>query len=250
VELFRSFVQKIQPLLEDAAFRTDLQSLASVDGALNAHVMKWPHHAWLPRSAKGRQTLKDFIQAVNPEVIVFSTSPETSEIRFQASEFSNAEAFVARLKSGADPLSTWLITRFSEGTRASVSSYDGGGVNRDLKQALATELTGLMRGPLIYRSDLFAGYDLEDLQPQLAAGVSEAMRPALNRELLERAYPELGQISGQNVERVKKFLREMFPYRHFTFVITGSDGDVKVLSLNDLQQHERQDSNSSVSLAR
>jgi len=230
---------KVSPLLDsDPGFRKRYYGFfnSSYQQGLAANVLKWPHHAWLPRTAKGLQTLRRFIEAVNPETIVFSTAPETTEIRFSPGEFTNPESFVSRLKSGGDALSVWILTRFSDTTRASISNYDGKGVNREFKTALADELTRLVQGPLIYRSDLFANTDVVDLLPQIDRAIPEVRRSIVNRELLERAFPrELGQIRGQNVEKVKAFLRKEFPDRAFVFVVTARDGDVRFLTLKDLE---------------
>ena len=214
----------------DAAFKSRMRTTSRP--SLAANTLKWPHHAWLPRSNRGKEILKRFIDAVDPETIVFSISPETSELKFSATEFVNAEKFVTRLKAGGDPLSTWLRQNFSQPTQTLVSNYEGGVVSPAFQEALAQELTRLIKGPLIYSADRFSQIDLADLQSRLTGTLAESDKPILNRQLLETAYPgEIGQIRGQNVEKVKAFLREAFPYRKFNIVMTP-EGDIKFLTLN------------------
>ena len=231
---------KVSALLaRDADFKKSYYEFflgAAYEGVLRSDVLKWPHHAWLPRTAKGRETLRKFVEAVNPNTIVFSTAPETTEIKFSPAEFINAETFVLRLKAGGDPLSVWMLTRFSDATRALISNYDGNGVDQQFKSTLADELTRLVQGPLIYRRELFANIAVDDLLPQTDSAIPDARRFSVNRELLERAFPrELGEIRGQNVEKVKAFLREAFPRREFMFVVTARDGDVRFLTLRELE---------------
>jgi hypothetical protein len=126
---------------------------------------------------------------------------------------ADAPALAAKLKAGSDPLSVWLMGRFSESSRGVVMNYPGNGLSPDvLKGVLKKNLDAVIDGPLIYNSRRFDGVALKpqtresltyfdrvsglglsgaayrDVYP--SATTPETIRSMLNRRLLEDAYPE------------------------------------------------------------
>jgi hypothetical protein len=119
---------------------------------------------------------------------------------FPADEITNLAFFVAKLKSPSDPVSSFLITRFSESTRLAIASFpESRPEETPLELLLVKELNTIILGPSIYEEDRFRGVKLRppnlrmlqlDLNPPPEMRIGrQQMTAAFNRMLLEDAYP-------------------------------------------------------------
>jgi hypothetical protein len=141
--------------------------------------------------------------------------------KFLVGDVLKLAPFAARLKAGSDPVSTWLMERFSQEGRAAVADYPQSGINqRVLQSILVKELDTIILGPSIFETNRFRGVTLSPLTLDLmehnrslgalhldAAAYRQtfpdATSPAfvtamLNRKLLEDAYP--GELSSKRGE--------------------------------------------------
>lgn len=115
---------------------------------------------------------------------------------FSSDEILEPAALAAKLKCGSDPVSSWLFGRFSENGRAAIA--DGSTTIQDLQEVIAHELTAIVYGPPIYDETRFQQATLRpqtkrlvDFHPkfQPSPGALETAQAALNRLLLEDAFP-------------------------------------------------------------
>jgi hypothetical protein len=100
-------------------------------------------------------------------------------------------SLATKLKTPADPLSTYLSGQFSKGTRSLLDQYDGTSTpSAGLDSALVNELNGLLQGPSLHDPSRFADLRLPDEVWSLI--LQDPQGPdltRLNRLLLEAAYP-------------------------------------------------------------
>jgi hypothetical protein len=133
-----------------------------------------------------------FVQETNNQSELLPTFP--------AGEITNLASFVAKLKSPPDPVSTFLISRFSESTRLAIAGFPKSHVDeKTLEPLLVKELNAIILGPSIYEEDRFREVRLPpvtlhllklDLDPPPGMRISRRqMTAVLNRMLLEDAYP-------------------------------------------------------------
>jgi hypothetical protein len=112
---------------------------------------------------------------------------------------------VRRLRDAFDPLSQFLQTSLSAGTKPLLSAYDGtSALSPALAQGLLQDLNAILGGASIYNSNRFDGVPLAPSLVELAnSAPTGADLLRLNRLLLEAAYPveladlALGLTSGQ-----------------------------------------------------
>jgi len=125
-------------------------------------------------------------------------APHSSEI--SARDLPQIESLATRLAEQKNPVSVFVYQSTSEGTRQSLKQ---GGENA--KQALAGDLDKLIKGPVIYDEQRFAGVKLEPTTRELLelnqkevakldktpdeARTAAATVLHLNRALLEDAFP-------------------------------------------------------------
>jgi hypothetical protein len=127
---------------------------------------------------------------------------------FLAGDITNLASFAAKLKTPSDPVSAWLIEKFSDNARTAVAQYPESGMDRRLLQSiLVKELDAVITGPVIYEKNRFRGVTLspqalgmmehlDRLYSQAYPGAAfPLVRAEFNRKLLEDAYP--GDFSGK-----------------------------------------------------
>ena len=135
---------------------------------------------------------------------------------FHEGDISNVNGMATRLQKGADPISKFLMERFSTDTKRQVHNF-GADVKRHstlspseaLQKALVKELNELVQGDCLYSPELFA-------QVRLSAATQAALKQnlrgpelfKLNRTLLEEACPaEIAKATGAAPEG-KDFVRD------------------------------------------
>ncbi len=116
---------------------------------------------------------------------------------FHEGDIGNVNGMAARLQKGEDPLSKFLMERFSTDTRRQVHNF-GSNVKRSstlspseaLQKALVKEFNELIQGDCLYTPELFAQVRLsEATQAALKQNLRGPELIKLNRALLEEAYP-------------------------------------------------------------
>jgi hypothetical protein len=130
---------------------------------------------------------------------------------FSAGEITNLGSFIAELKTPSDPVSAFLIGRFSEATRQAIADFpESGRDEKAIKPMLIKELNAIVLGPSIYDEDRFREVKLRfvarellrhDLNPPPGMRITrQQMTAELNRKLLEDAYPFNLQLKREHVE--------------------------------------------------
>jgi hypothetical protein len=128
---------------------------------------------------------------------------------FPADEITNLTSFVAKLKSPSDPVSVFLVGRFSESTQWAIAGFPKSRMDeKTLEPLLVEELNVIILGPSIYEEDRFRGVRLRpatlhllklDLNPPPGMRIShQQIMAVLNRMLLEEAYPSNLPIAREN----------------------------------------------------
>ena len=120
---------------------------------------------------------------------------------FETGHFKDAAAFVQRLKSGADPVSKYLVTQMSETNRFLLAQYTPGQPpSSQLLEASVGALNDAIRKQRVWEPARFAGVTLRDTTQQLQALQPQADNLIrLNRLVLEDAFPaELKPTHGMN----------------------------------------------------
>jgi POT family proton-dependent oligopeptide transporter len=117
----------------------------------------------------------------------FEPSPE-----FEPGDVRNPDALAQRLSAGSDPVSAYVWTRMTEEGRSSLRPADSLGASAaERESVLASELSGILGGAVIFETNRFAGIPLSpETQALLSSTTMGDRRARLNRWLLEDAYPE------------------------------------------------------------
>jgi len=156
------------------------------------------------------------------------TAAQERYASFKVEDIQNVDGMAARLQKGADPLSKFLMERFSTDTRRQVHNF-GSNVKRHstlspseaLQKALVKEFNELVLGDCLYTPELFAQVRLSDAtQAALKQNLRGPELVKLNRTLLEEAYPaELakataaaaGPPAGDTVRTNRLLLEDTYP---------------------------------------
>lgn len=117
--------------------------------------------------------------------------PRTVTSAFVLKDIKDPAKLLAKLKAGSDPVSTYLLSRFSEASRSAVLAYPESETALDeMRALLLQELNSVLNGESVYESQRFAGVQLRgetaealQLNPQ-----GEDLK-RLNRLLLEDVFP-------------------------------------------------------------
>jgi len=121
-------------------------------------------------------------------------------VKLSADDIAEPDLFTSKLKTRAEPLSSWLMDRFSDEGCATIIAWPGSGTGpKALEATLLKELNTIILGPPIYEEARFCGVTLRpgtsrlltfdpDSHPgfQLTRDQTGAV---LNRMLLQDAYP-------------------------------------------------------------
>jgi hypothetical protein len=130
---------------------------------------------------------------------------------FSASEMTNLGPFIAKLKTPSDPVSAFLIGRFSESARQAMADFPESGMDETaIEPILIKELNAIVLGPSIYDEARFRGITLRfatrellkhHLNPPPGMRITrQQMTAEFNRKLLEDAYPSSLQMKREHVE--------------------------------------------------
>jgi hypothetical protein len=122
--------------------------------------------------------------------------PPNQSGAFDPSEILDPVSLAAKLKTGPDPISADLFSRFSAEGRSVIAGYPQSGLDeKALQGVLAKELSEVIAGSSIYDEHRFAGVTLRpmvttrlNLHPG-SANEAEVLKLGINRFLLEDAYP-------------------------------------------------------------
>lgn len=129
-----------------------------------------------------------------------TNAPSATFPTFAEGEITNLPAFVAKLKTPTDPVSAFLISRFSESNRLAIAgSPELQGNEKQLEPMLIEDLNAIVLGPLIYEEDRFRGVTLSPAtrrflqyhlnHPLAMQTTRQQLRVVFNRLLLADAYP-------------------------------------------------------------
>jgi hypothetical protein len=130
--------------------------------------------------------------------ILETNNPSELSPAFSAGEITNLASFAARLKTPADPVSAFLLSRFSAGARLAIAGFpESGGDEKFFANRLVNELNPIVLGPSIYDENRFRGVTLRpgtaalrhlSRNPSPSAQIrSQQLQAAFNRMLLEDA---------------------------------------------------------------
>jgi hypothetical protein len=130
---------------------------------------------------------------------------------FSAGEITNVVSFVAKLKTPSEPVSAFLMSRFSESARQAIADFPESRMDeKDFDSLLMKELNSIILGPSIYDEDRFREVTLRfaarellkhNLNPPPGMRITrQQMTAEFNRKLLEDAYPSNFQIKREHVE--------------------------------------------------
>ncbi len=133
-----------------------------------------------------------FVQQTNDSSAAYAT--------FAAGEISDLPSFIAKLKTPADPVSAFIISRFSESNRLAIAGFpESAGNIKQVEAMLIEELNAIVLGPSIYEEDRFRDITLSPAtrrlleyhlnHPQAMQTTRQQLRIAFNRMLLADAYP-------------------------------------------------------------
>ena len=154
-------------------------------------------------------TAAAWISCVLLALAVFGAGALTHSPRLQTSQIKNAKGLVTQLKESPEPVSFYLQGELSEGVKARVDAYDEEKKpRRRLVGDLINDLNRILsKGPL-YDKERFADVKLAPHTQQLL-NQNPASGPALfalNRALLEDAYPDFFSASESPLPRVARDL--------------------------------------------
>jgi hypothetical protein len=127
-----------------------------------------------------------------------SPLPKHPPALFDTDEIKDPLSLASKLKASADPISADLLSRFSDDGRKAIAGFPQSGPEAQALQGVLTkELNAVVVGPLIYDEHRFSGVRLRPmetnwmkLQPRSEQDAA-VLRAALNRFLLEDAYPNV-----------------------------------------------------------
>jgi len=131
-----------------------------------------------------------------------TNNPSDSILIFSAGEITSLTSFIAKLKTHSDPVSAFLMSRFSESDRLTIAGFPESGMDeKALEPLLVKELNAMVLGPSIYDANRFRGVKLPphpaalqllrlSLNPRPGLQMSpQQMLAASNRMLLAEACP-------------------------------------------------------------
>jgi len=121
--------------------------------------------------------------------------PESGASPFLASDFTDLQAVVAKLKQPMDAVSSYLRDQFSDATREALPLYGASQSEpAQLLAVLAEEFNQVVRGELIFDDERFGAVTLRPATKRLIAKNSKNPQgyflTRLNRSLLEDAFPQ------------------------------------------------------------
>lgn len=106
---------------------------------------------------------------------------------FKPEHFLDLKSLAAKLRSGGDPVSKFVLSKLSPATQSALASGDGAGA----RDSLAKDLNQLLEGTSIYDATRFAGVALsQHVKWFVEENPQGHTRVRLNRLLLEAAYPK------------------------------------------------------------
>lgn len=146
-----------------------------------------------PRAAIIMAASLNFIGAlISTNVAKTVASGLVGTSRFAMAEIKNPGAMADRLQAPADPVSLYLSSRLSTATRNILSQRPiGTPPSERLKSALLTDLNTELTDKDFYSKDRFKGILLTKDTTKILKEKEIKDQPALNRALLEAAYPKV-----------------------------------------------------------
>lgn len=127
-----------------------------------------------------------------------------------ADDVADPRALVAALRDGGDPVAAFLRDGLSPSSRRRV--IEGADPDEGFVSALADELGAVVRDGALYAADRFAHVELsEETQARLDPAATGSARAALNRLLLQDAFP--GTLLAPDRKRVLRFPGAAAPER-------------------------------------
>lgn len=143
----------------------------------------------------------------------------TGSAAFSEGDFVDLSSLADKLEQPSRPIDIWLAAQLTPETTAALEDYLGQGADPStLQKALLEDINRVLVGPSIYDTQRFSGVTLRPkIQRFLTLGLPGGDAPALNRLLMEDAYP---------LELAKNQLYLFRGQQYWTF-------DANTLELND-----------------
>ncbi|MFO0752453.1 MAG: LPS assembly lipoprotein LptE [Thermodesulfovibrionales bacterium] len=169
---------RVTPVLADSPYITYFNSVGKLESVL------------AQKELSSRDALKNLSQAI-VMTIIYSVPANFSPLLLTVQDIRDPEGLVLALKAQKDPLSRYIMTRFSEELRQEIENYDSSGLSDAFKGSLTGELNSVLQGASLYERDRFASVALTGETRDLAAREPKSSdRVLLNRLLLQEAYPD------------------------------------------------------------
>ena len=109
---------------------------------------------------------------------------------FQMKDFTDLPSLISKLRNGKDPVSRYIVSKFSPGLRRILKDFNEGEPSKVLLRSVKNELNQLLRTPCLFSKDRFGEIDLsQGTQELLERNPHGVDLIRLNRLLLEDAYP-------------------------------------------------------------
>jgi lipopolysaccharide export LptBFGC system permease protein LptF len=163
-------------------------------------------------------------------------------VLLSAADLLDPDGLIRTLRQPEDRLAEWIHGQLSEATVNQLDLYDGTEKSRErLRPLLLEDLNALLRGPVLFDPDLFAGIKLaEATRERLARNPQGENLLVLNRMLLDDVYPAYfarNLISELNPDDLKAHrmslmveasTRLALSFSCFAFVLLGAALGVKI----------------------
>ena len=116
--------------------------------------------------------------------------PRAGDPRLDTLDLTRPGELALKIRSRANPVSSYVYEQFSHEGRVALDAYDGRTPEpQELVLELAAGLNGVIRGPLLYDPQRFSGLKLsQETLRMIEQGRKSANPSFLNRVLLEEAY--------------------------------------------------------------
>jgi hypothetical protein len=115
---------------------------------------------------------------------------DKSSSQFRLSDFIDPVSLLGKLKNEKDPLSQYLRSKLTPPTVALISQYlPTTQPQKEFVNALVDDFNRLLKEPILYQDEAFAGIKLRPRTKQLLERALKGEDVRLNRMLIEDAYP-------------------------------------------------------------
>lgn len=163
---------------------------------------------------------------------------DLNSCQIKAWELQHTNRLASRLKGAADPISSYLFSRFADKTKELLTQYhDSTPPTRLLLYALLHEFNSLLEDPELPQNEQFREVQLAEETKQLLAQHPRGTDAKwLNRMLLSDAYPEIRKKEKPNVKDMLTKIFYYCLYNSYDFQLAGYSFDLCLSDLSKVPQ--------------